>query len=446
MSRQSNRRLVLGLCGAVSLAAFLGSPIGSTLAQPSLVTPELIGRPDAPITLTISPRFAYSHQSNEAKRRAVLTDAFEAWVRRHPEVKIKVVVQQGDDAVLVAKRLQDAAANRAADAIMTEQVDYQPFFELVQPFDPYLTKAEIEDFAPGILKGMRHPKTGEVKYLQFTTYAIGLWYRRDLVDKPPASLEELTALAAKLKEQHGFRYGLFVLGGQRVAAHFLDQQVRSLGGELVKDDAASTPVFGEGNNRAILVQVLTYWRDVAASGVVPKNIVSFGATGDAVSRVAAEDMPFLIGGSYLGGGIVGTGKSDKWAFTAMPQLGGAKPVPEQGGWSWAMFTKDPIKQALIADLLMSTYVGRDGMARWGEAGGYTPTRTSVLGSYVAFTQDRLPHAFAEVVAQAVPVPNGRYFAIVETAITNAFQQVVVGAQTPEAAVDAAWKSVKLEIQ
>jgi multiple sugar transport system substrate-binding protein len=435
---QVSRSALLGLllAAAPSLAA----------AQTNLVTPELIGRPDAPITLTISPRFAYSHQTNDPRRRAVLTDAFEAWVKRHPDVKIRVIVQQGDDAVIVAKRLQDVAGNRVQDAVMTEQVDYQPFFDSAQSFDPYLTKEEIKDFIPGVLKGMQHAKTAEVKYLQFTSYAIGLWYRRDLVEKPPASLEELKFTAAALKEKHGFRSGLFVLGGTRVTAHFLDQQVRSLGAKIVENDAVSTPIFGEGKNRETIIRVMKEWKDLVDSGLVPKNIVSFGATGDAVSRVAADEMPFMIGGSYLGGGIVGTGKSDKWAFAPMPQIGGAKPVPTQSGWSWAMFTRDKAKQALVTDLLMDVYVGRDGMARWGEAGGYTPTRTSVLNGYVAFAHDRLPHAYAELVAMSEPNPNGRNFAIVETALTNAFQQVVTGAQTPDAAVDAAWSSVKLEMQ
>ena len=430
----------------IAFAAALAALPASALAQASLVTPELIGRPDAPITLTISPRFAYSHQTNDPKRRAVLTDAFESWIRRHPDVKIRVVVQQGDDAVLVAKRLQDVAANRVQDAVMTEQVDYQPFFDSAQSFDPYLTKEEIQDFAPGIRQGMQHPKTGETKYLQYTSYAIGLWYRRDLIEKPPASMEELKTMAAALREKHGFRSGVFVLGGARVTSHFLDQQVRSLGAKIVEDDPLATPVFGEGKNREALVRVLKAWKDLVDSGLAPKNIVSFSTTGDAVSRVGADEMPLMIGGSYLGGGIVGTGKSDKWGFAPMPQIGGAKPVPTQSGWSWAMFTKDKAKQALVADLLMSVYVGRDGMARWAEAGGYTPTRTSVLNGYSAFVQDRLPHAYAELVAQAVPNPNGRHFVVVETALTNAFQQAIVGAQTPEAAVDAAWAAVKLETQ
>ena len=443
MTKNLDRLFVSSGMAALIACAIL--PVGLATAQTSLVTPELVGRADAPITLTIAPRFAYSHQTNEPKRRAVLTDAFEAWVRRHPDVKIRVMVQQGDDAVIVAKRLQDVAANRVQDAVMTEQIDFQPFFDAAQPFDPYLTKEEIQDFVPGIRQGMQHPKNGDTRYLQFTSYAIGLWYRRDLIEKPPASMEELKSMAETLKSKQGFRSGLFVLGGARVVAHFLDQQVRSLGAKVVEDDSVATPVFGEGKNREVLVKVFKVWKDLVDAGVVPKNIVSFSATGDAVSRVAAEEVPFMIGGTYLGGGIVASGKSDKWSFSAMPQIDGAKPVPTQSGWSWAMFTKDKAKQALIADLLMDVYVGRDGMARFDEAGGYTPTRTSVLTGYGAFAQDRLPHTFAELVSQAVPNPNGRYFSLVETALTNAFQQVVVGAQSPEAAIDAAWTAVKLEV-
>ena len=423
-------------------AATLFAP-GGALAQSPLVTPGLIGRPDAPVTLTISPRFAYSHQSNDPARRAVLTDAFESWIRRHPDVKIQVIVQQGDDAVIVAKRIQDAAAGRAPDAVMTEQINYQTFYDLVQPFDAYLTANEIADYVPGVLQGMRDPKTGEVKYLQMTSYSFGLWYRRDLVDKPPTSLEDLATMAKKLQTEKGFRYGLFTLAGPATTIEVhLSSNVASIGGKLMENNAESTPVFGEGANRDAVIRVLTFWKNAIASGITPKDIASASEGGDIVSRIAAEEIPFAIGGSYMASGIIGTGKADQWAFAPMPQLGGVKPVNFQSGWSWAMFTKDKSKQALITDLLQATYTGRDSMARWGKAGGYTPTRKSVIDNYVAFQDDRLAHSFTVAVSDSVPVPNGKNRNIVNAALLNALQQVVLGAQTPEQAVDEAWQTVK----
>lgn len=166
LSNETTRKACLGLLTATAL----GWATTGALAQEALVTPELIGRADAPITLTIQPRFAYSHQSNDKNRRAVLTEAFEAWIRRHPDVKIEVQVQQGDDAVIVAKRLQDAAAGRAADAIMVEDLDYRKFYDLTASIDPFLTETEKSDFLPGVLEGMKHPTTGEVKYLQIWTF------------------------------------------------------------------------------------------------------------------------------------------------------------------------------------------------------------------------------------------------------------------------------------
>ncbi|MGV3651436.1 MAG: hypothetical protein ACO1OK_08425 [Devosia sp.] len=418
---------------------------GMAGAQDSLVTPEVIGRPDAPITITMSPRFAYSHQSNDERRRNALTEAFDSWIHRHPDVKIEVQVQQGDDAVIVAKRLQDAAADRAADVIMTEDRDFQKFYGLTQSFEPYLSDGDKADFIPGILEAMKDPETGEVKYLQITAYTYGLWYRKDLVPTPPASLEELATQAAALKDQNGFRYGLFVLGGPEIMRLTLMSHVASLGGQIMADDADSTPVFGEGENRDILIRVLSWYKDQVDAGVMPSDVVSFSATGDVVSRVTAGEMPFVLGGTFMGGGIRATPDGDKWAFAPMPQLDGAAPVMYQGGWSWAMFTKDAQKQALITDLLMDTYIGPWAMARWGEAGGYTPTRLSSLDKYTAFVNNPLDKSLADGVSLAVPMANGKHYNVVATAIANAFQQVVLGAATPEQAVDEAWATVELEL-
>ncbi|GAA4182878.1 hypothetical protein GCM10023069_61390 [Shinella granuli] len=422
----------------------LGWTATHAVAQEQIITPELIGKADAPITLTIQPRFAYSHQSNDAKRRAVLTEAFEAWARRHPDVKIQVQVQQGDDAVIVAKRLQDAAAGRAADAIMVEDLDYGKFYDLTASFDPYLTAAEKGDFLSGVMEGMKHPATGEVKYLQMTSYTTGLWYRRDLVETPPKTLEELAQVAEKLKKEHNFRYGMFLLGGPGVMNYILMPQMAGIGGSIINNDEQATPVFNEPANRDAMMRVLSWHKDMVDRGLMPSDIVSFAATGDVVSRVEAGEMPFAFGGTFMGGGIRGTSHGDKWAFAPMPTLAGGSSVQFQGGWSWGLFTKDAQKQALLTDLLMETYTGSWAMARWGEAGGYTPTRVSALKNYQAFTVEGLDKAFADAVADARPFPKGKLRDVVDAAVNNAYQQVILGAMTPEEAVDEAWATVDAE--
>ena len=419
--------------------------VGGTAAAQDLITPDRIGLEGAETTITMQPRFAYSHQSNDEARQATLTEAFRAWILRHPDVQINVEVQQGDDNVIVARRLQDAEAGRAGDVVMTEDLNYQQFYALTESFSPYLTDEQREDFLPGILEGMTDPESGEVKYLQMTAYTFGLWYRSDLVDAPPSSLEELAEMAATLAEENDFRYGLFTLGGNEVMRLTLLSHMASLDAQIMADDAQSTPVFGEDGNRQPLIDVLTWYKDQVDSGVMPSEVVSFSSSGDVYSRVTAGEMPFVLGGSYMAGGISRTPDGDKWSFAPMPQLGGADPVSFQGGWSWAMFNDDPAEQALITDLLLDTYIGPWPMANWAIAGGYTPTRRSVLENHAYFTNDPLAQTLVEVISEARPLPNGEYYSLTADSMANAFQSVMLGALSPEEAVDEAWEEIQLDI-
>ena len=106
-----------------------------------------------------------------------------------------------------------------------------------------------------------------------------------------------------------------------------------------------------------------------------------------------------------------------------------------------MFTKDPVKQAIIADMLMDTYIG-PGAWRLGAAGGYADALRHS-------TNTGLPRRYAGTflrrgTGECHPTSNGTYSALVAAAITNAFQQVVPNADA-EQAVDEAWASVQLEM-
>ena len=68
----------------------------------------------------------------------------------------------------------------------------------------------------------------------------------------------------------------------------------------------------------------------------------------------------------------------------------------------AFFAKDPKKLELAVSFMKYVYLGKDGMAGWCQAAGYTPVRNSVLKDFPFFSQDKFQSAFGQVIARRRP--------------------------------------------
>ncbi len=84
------------------------------------------------------------------------------------------------------------------------------------------------------------------------------------------------------------------------------------------------------------------------------------------------------------------------------------------------------------------------MAGWCYTAGYTPTRKSVLET-PQFKSDKWQLAFANVVAVAQTRPGVKSYGIMSVNLQNAFQAVILGRETPEQAVDNAYKKTMSQI-
>jgi len=62
--------------------------VNDALLGQSLVTPDRIGRPNAPVTITWEAIPAYSLQNPFPARKEYLTQAAQAWAQKHPDVQI----------------------------------------------------------------------------------------------------------------------------------------------------------------------------------------------------------------------------------------------------------------------------------------------------------------------------------------------------------------------
>jgi multiple sugar transport system substrate-binding protein len=341
--------------------------------------------------------------------------------------------------------LELAASRRAPDLAMVDGQLAPIFFPFLQPLDEYVSDEELADwFSWAREGGMIDPADGALKALWFTTNTVGLWYRQDLLPEPPRSWDDYIATALAMKEE-GFTYGFMANGvGEQIPYGDVLPFFFSLGGTLVDD--SGTPIFGQEPNRSIMIEALDFWRRAIEEGATDATILDIGTTPEAVALISAESTPMLMAGSWLLPSIKQAADEEQWNFTHLPQKDPNNPAQVVGGWTWGVFTDDPAKQALAVDFVMDVYAGSEGMAGWCEAGGYSPVRESVYQDYPYFSEDRWQQAFSAAIAYGRTRPGVEAYPIMSEAIRNAFQQVILGVATPEAAVDEAWTYVELETQ
>ena len=438
--------LLIAACAPAAAPAAPAAP--DTPAAPSgeafeLVTPDRVGDPNAPIVITIAMDATYSHQSTAQGRLDYLIPKYEAWVTANPDVQLIFQPYTGNIPQDAARLLELAASGRAPDLAMVDGQLVPLFFPFLQPLDEFISEEELADwFAWAREGGMIDPADGSLKALWFTTNTVGLWYRQDLIPEPPRSWDEFIATSLAMKEQ-GFEYGFMANGqGEQIPYGNVLPFFFALGGELVDD--TGLPVFGEEPYRSAMIEAMDFWRQALEVGATDRSILDIGTTPEIAALAAADATTMIMGGSWILPSMRDATDLDNWNFTHLPQKDPANPKQVVGGWTWGIFTEDPVKQAKAIDFVMTVYAGAEGMAGWCEAGGYSPTRHSVYVDFPVFSDDRWQQEFSNAIAFGRTRPGVESYPIMSEAIRNAFQQVVLGVASPEQAVDEAWSYVELE--
>jgi multiple sugar transport system substrate-binding protein len=408
------------------------------------VTPDRVGNPDAPMTISVALEFSYSHQYDVRSRQEYLYARLEEWARANPDVNLTFQIYPGDIPQAHARLLEQASAGRAPDVAMIDGQLVPLFFRFLQPLDQYISEEELDDWFGWAREGaMVDPADGSLKALWFTTNTVGLWYRQDLIPEPPATWDEFIETALAMKEEHGFEHGFLGMGvGEQIPYGLVLPFFFAQGGELVDDEG--NPIFGEGANRDAMIAALDFWRRAIDEGATDRKIIDISSTGDLLAEAGADSTAMIMGGSWMLSGMRDVTDLDNWDFAPLPQEDAGNRVQVVGGWNWGVFTDDPEKQARAIDMVLAVYAGQEGMAGWAEAGGYSPVRESIYEEYEFFSEDRWHQRFSEAIAYGRTRPGVEVYPTLSEAIRNAFQEVVLGVNTPEQAVDSAWGYVELE--
>jgi multiple sugar transport system substrate-binding protein len=179
-----------------------------------------------------------------------------------------------------------------------------------------LKGAEKEDALDDVLPGPADSVTWKDKVygIPTNTNVQLLWYRKDLVPKPPETWDEMIAMSKKI----GAPKGNILEQGQKYEGYvvWFNNLVASAGGEIV--NAKGEPVLGEPAVKA--AQII---KEVATEGISDPSLSTMQ---EDPSRFAfyAEKGAFLLNWPYVYAGARDAGKTDPVAKKVYENMGYAR--------------------------------------------------------------------------------------------------------------------------
>ena len=295
------------------------------------------------------------------------------------KMKIDPRVSTADTAVAMSKLLLQASQHRAPDVAQVDVNVFGRMYRYAKPLDQVLAdhRLDLADWFPSL----RHLMTGNgqgVRGLQFTTDVRALYYRRDVVPRPPATWDEVVSVAKPLA-----RKGLQVLlpagPSEGAVTTSLWPQYWNQGAELF--DSAGRPAFFSGRSHQAMLAALGVVEELVGQGVTPTSVANFGSEDDSNADIVAGRVAMFLGGSWQATVLNNLmPKNDfftSWGVAPLPSITGERHVTSAGGWVWAAFTGEQSALRTGMDWLVKTFVSDEGMAAWCSAGGYLPPRRSV---------------------------------------------------------------------
>jgi multiple sugar transport system substrate-binding protein len=417
-----SRRVVLATIGILVLA----------LAGHSRA--DQYGADSAPIHITWQMQPTQSPRSSVPSVKQYFQSHIETWVKTHADVMLDVSFHSTDINASMTRLQEQAAAGRAPDFAMLDSFFLSRFYQFLQPLDQFYGPDQVDDFVAFARNGMRGPD-GKLKALWVNTDVRVLYYRKDMVSDPPRTWDGLVAQAAQLSKQ-GLTGYLYPGGRGEGAVMEHLPMFWAQGGELVSADGK--PVFGEGRNRDAMLNLLRFLKRTVDSGASPNRVVNYKFEADLYPEILRGNVAMFLGGNWMAKQLRDLGDRHDWGVAPIPLMSPGDPVTAAGGWTYALFTPDAKKQAVIVDLVNSLVASPMAMEAATEAIGNLPTRISVAQGGAAYVKDPTVHDFLGLLRYARARPGAAVYPSISTELQVAMSEVITGQLTAEAALDQAW--------
>lgn len=380
---------------------------------------------------------SYSLQSTDPDREEYLRTRLRDW-QDAASVRIEPRVTSADTAAAMAKLLLQASQGRAPDVAQVDGYIFGRMARYAAPLDDQMGGADLrlDDWFPS-LQGVMTAGGDRVRALHFTTDVRVLYFRKDLIDEPPTTWDEVLSIAGGLSPDDGNAV-LFPAGrGEGAVTTTLWPLFWAQGAELFDDDGRVA--FESGRGYDAMRAALDVVGRMIGEGATPRRVATFATEDDQSSDVVAGRAAMFIGGNWQAAAIDSALEDgsffDDWDVAPLPTLAGGAPVTSAGGWVWASFAGDREQVDAGIDWVIDAYVSDEGMARWCSIGGYLPPRQSVY-ELPEYEQNPFTAAFREHLAEyARPRPAARDYLQTSDSLQVALSSVAAGTASPDQALD-----------
>jgi len=355
---------------------------------------------------------------NEGTKLTTLTDAF---MKENPGVKVSVTPVDWGQAVA---KLQTAIAGGTTPDVSQMGTDMMGQFGATGAFEP--VPADIDKSAYFESAWNTNVVDGAVVGVPWYVETRLLYYRKDIAEKagitaPPATWDDLKAMAKAMQEKGGAKYGISL--GTKNWQEYLPF-LWSNGGDVV--DASGKPAL----NSPQAVEALTFYNSFFTEGLTPKSVPEGF---DITPAFVKGDFPMFFSGPWHLGLIKEAGGADfadKWAIATMPKkvsatsfVGGANLVVyknsknKDAAWAFVKFLSDPKTQAL-----------------WYETATVLPAVQSAWED-PAVAGDPNVKMFGEQLKDTKAQPASASWSEVSSAINDTLEKMTTGGLEPQAAAD-----------
>lgn len=378
---------------------------------------------------------AYSVQSPDAKRVEYVQGVLDAF-QESSGFSIEAQITGSDASAAMAKLIQQAGQGTAPDVSMVDSYLAPRLAPNMTDLTSVIEDAglSLDDWFPNLQDIML--RDGVPVALPMTTDLGVLYYRKDVVETPPASWDDVYEIGKKLADQ-GMYFSLPAGNGASPLMYAVLAPYLAQGAEILNEDGSIG--FADGEGYDAMLGVLEYIGRCIEEGVTPSKVASYVTVDDQNADILAGQVGMFLHGSWFPGQYASLGGSgdffEEWGVAPIPSANGKDFATIAGGWSYGMFIEDePEVVASAGEFLVDGWIGDEGMAKWCSVGGFLPARSSVY-EHADYTTNPFTETFRDHLSKyARTRPSHEAYSAVAAALGAAASSVASGSRSPEDAL------------